>query len=84
MLSSIRNAAIAGLGLLAVVLGIRKSGARAERERQEARRTAEHAEALGARQEVINKTQGVRDETDRMSDRDVADRLRDRWTRSDD
>jgi len=69
------------IGILAALFGVRRSGAMRERERQEARRQAEHAESLGRRLNTINETQERRDAIDRLDDAGVADRLRDKWTR---
>lgn len=59
-------------------------GIKRERERQEARRAAEMAESQGHRADALNTAQEVRDATDARSDDDVARRLRDRWTSTDD
>lgn len=58
-------------------------GSARERERQEAIRAAEHAEALGARAETLKLVQDTRDEMDSLDDDTVVRRLHDRWSRSD-
>ena len=55
-----------------------------ERERQEARRTAELAEEQQQRIDAMKKRQEVKDEVDRLSNDSVADRLRRKWTKSED
>lgn len=56
----------------------------AERERQEARRLAEMAEAQQRHIDDLRKLQEKRDEVADMSDDDVSRRLRDKWTRPED
>jgi hypothetical protein len=59
------------------------SAKQAERDRQEARRMAEHAESLGHRADTLKTAQDTRDEIDRLPDDAATRRLHDRWSRPD-
>ena len=73
--------ALAGIGAAAAILWRAWSGgAKRERERQEARRAAEMAEAHGNRLDTMKTAQESRDAANNATDDDVAHRLRS-WTR---
>ena len=75
---------LAGLfAALLAIFGIHRSGVNRERDRQEARRAAEHAESMGKHVETMTKAKEVRDEVETVSGDDLDDRLR-RWTRDKD
>lgn len=75
--------ALAALVAFAAILWRTWSGgAKRERERQEARRNAELAQAQQRRIDTIKTAQDTRDETDATTDDDVSRRLRN-WTRPD-
>ena len=75
--------ALAGIVAAAAILWRTWSGGvKRERERQEARRNAELAQAQEKRIDTIKTAQDVKDETDAATDDDTARRLRN-WTRPD-
>ena len=75
---------LAGLaGVAFLLLSAYRSGKRRERERAEAQRMAEMAEAQGRRIDVMRKANEIKSEIDRLPTSDLDDRLR-RWERKSD
>ena len=74
-----------GAGAVAAVVAIYWRGGtnarKDERERQEARRTAELAEEQRQRIDAMKKLQEKRDEVDNLPDDSVSDRLRRKWSK---
>lgn len=68
------------VAIVLALLGIRRSGAMSEREKQEAQRAAEHAEAQGKRLDTTREAQWRRDEIANADAADIDERLRG-WTR---
>lgn len=84
LLGNVLSKAWLAVGAVAAAVAIYWRGGtaakQAERERQEARRMAEHAEAQGRRIDVVKTAEDKRDEVRTDTDDDLADRVR-RWTK---
>lgn len=75
---------IAGAALIvAALLGIRRTGTKSERERQEAAKSQRELAAAQKRIDDLKTAREKQHETDTLPDGDALDRLRKHWNRDD-